>query len=208
MNPRILSRADLVNFGRNAAAAIAGGKVSGFSPAQAAELTDAILAATDTLDEADKQAVASVAKARTDVEIAQKGRLALLELMSGGKFGMRGVNSTAAEYEAVGFDPPADPSNITKPETPTKLSAVGYSNGVNVLKYKGNNVPGKVSYIVEAKKNGEADWVMIGTAQKQSFRHEGVTPGQPYQYRVRAQATRGLVSAWSNTAAVYDPQAK
>ena len=58
------------------------------------------------------------------------------------------------------------------------------------------------------KATGETDWVMIGSSQKQSFRHEGVTPGQPYQYRVRAQATRGLVSAWSNTAAVYDPQAK
>jgi len=160
------------------------------------------------LDDADKRAVASVAQARTDVEIAQQGRLELLKLLSGGKFGMRGVNATTAEYEAVGFDPPADPSNVTTPDTPTNLSAVGYSNGVNALRFKGNNGPGKVAYIVEAKKNGETDWVMIGSSQKQSFRHEEVTPGQRYQYRVRAQATRGLVSAWSNTAAVYDPQAK
>ena len=52
-------------------------------------------------------------------------------------------------------------------------------------------------------KSREADRVMIGSSQKQSFRREGVTSGQRYQYGVRVQPTRGLVSLWSNTAAVW-----
>ncbi len=204
MNFRILPRADLVEFAKNAAAAIANGKVSGFLPAQNTALSTAISNSADFLDDADKKAVASMAQARADIAIAQGGRRDLLNLLSGGKFGMRGVQASADEYAAVGFDPPADPANITTPQTPSKLAATGYSNGVNELRFKGNNDPGKVIYIIEATTGDDAGYAMIGSSKKQSFKHRGVTPGQHYEYRVQAQATRGMVSEWSNTAAVYD----
>jgi hypothetical protein len=117
---------------------------------------------------------------------------------------MRAVNAGPDQYAAVGFDPPGNPSNVTMPEKPTKLSAVGHANGVNVLKFKGNNGPNTVNYVAQARSPGDKKWEMIGSTRSQSFRHQDVTPGVPVQYRVRAEATRGLVSPWSNTAAVYD----
>jgi hypothetical protein len=52
--------------------------------------------------------------------------------------------------------------------------------------------------------------VLLDTGRKKANRAEvqaqGVTPGQFYQYRVRAQADRNLVSDWSNEAVVYGSQ--
>ena len=112
------------------------------------------------------------------------------------------MKATGDQYEAMGFDPPANPRTVTMPERPTELSATGFANGVNKLKFRGNNGPNKVNYVLEANKGD--GWFIIGATRSQSFKHTGVTPGQGYQYRVRAQASRGLVSAWSNTASVYD----
>jgi hypothetical protein len=116
---------------------------------------------------------------------------------------MKGVESKASEFDALGFDPPAAGRSIITPQTPTQLSAAGYSNGVNVLRFTGNNVPGTVTYIIEARIGGDPEYRMVGTCTKQLFHHFGVIPGRFYQYRIRAQASRGLVSDWSNEAVVY-----
>ncbi len=201
-NPRILTRADLALLAKNAAKAIADGKVTGLTPEQILEMSAALDAEADQLAAADEKAVASVARARTDTGLAQDRRLSVLEMLSAYKFAMRSLKAPADQYDALGFDPPANPRNVTMPETPTDLRATGFSNGVNKLRYRGNNGPNTVNYILEANKGD--GWFIIGATRNQSFKHEGVTPGQGYQYRVQARASRGLVSAWSNTAAVYD----
>ena len=202
MNPRILERSSLVNFVRNAAKAIADGKVTGFTPEQNMALSAALASEADGL-QADNDKVAEfLAKFHQHVEYAQARRLKILRMLTEDKFAMRAVNATDDQYEALGFDPPADPSSRVKPKTPTKLAVTGLSNGVNKLKFKGNNVPGRVIYDIEANKGD--GWLTIGSTKKQSFEHKGVKPGQRYEYRVRSQATRGQVSAWSNTAAVYE----
>ena len=86
---------------------------------------------------------------------------------------------------------------------PTKLSVAGYSNGVNKLRFSGNNLPSSVTYIIEAKTGDSPQYVMIGTSRKQSYEHKGVRPGEPVLYRIRAQAARGMVSPYSNEAVVY-----
>ena len=204
MNPRELNRADLANFGIAAANAIAAGKVSGFTPDQALEISTAILNKAQSLATANENAVVSLSQYHTDTADAQGERLDLLNLLSASKFAMRGVNATADQYAAVGFKPPADPSEIT-PERPTELAAYGQSNNVTKLRFKGNNVPGSVTYILEATRGDAMGWFIIGTTGKQSFKHENVIPGQGCQYRVRAQAASGRTSDWSNTAAVYGP---
>jgi hypothetical protein len=204
MNPRHLKRADLVNFTRNAAKAIAGGKVTGFSSEQTVALSTALAAEADALNIDNEKVVELLAAFRDRVELAQTRRLKILKMLSENKFAMRGVDAPDDQYEALGFDPPANPANRIKPKTPSKLQVTGQSNGVNKLTFKGNNVPGRVIYMVEANKGDGTGWLMIGSSKKQSFDHLGVKPGQGFQYRVRSQATRGQVSAWSNIAAVYE----
>ena len=115
---------------------------------------------------------------------------------------MKGVESGSHEFDAVGFDPPVIGRRPVTPQPPLELSATGYSNGVNALGFTGNNSAGRVLYIIEAKVADASKYSMIGTTKAQRFKHTGVKPGVPCQYRVRAQAARG-VSDWSNEAVVY-----
>jgi hypothetical protein len=197
-------RAVLVDIAKNAAKAIAAGKVKGFTPEQNAAMSAALLAETEALLANDQQAVAALASYRALVVTAQKRALGIAKMLTDYKYAMRSVGSGTDEYDAVGIDPPVEGRTRVKPKTPSKLAATGLSNGVNKLKFKGNNIPGRVSYLIEA--NAGDGWVMVGSTRKQSFNHEPVVPGQRYEYRVRAEATLGQVSAWSNKAAVYDTQ--
>jgi hypothetical protein len=201
-NPQSLKRPELVDFVRNAAGAIAAGKVTGFTPEQNAAMSAALAAEADALKEDNEKVVEFLAKYSSQVESAQARRLKILKMLTEDKFAMRAVNAPDSQYEAVGFDPPGSRANRIKPRAPSKLVASGFSNGVNKLKFKGNNVSGRVNYMIEA--NDGSGWLMIGSVRKRSFEHKPVVPGQRYEYRVRAEATRGQVSAWSNKAAVYD----
>jgi hypothetical protein len=203
MNPNYLTRAELADFGRYSATQVANGKVSGMLAAQIASISAAIAEASEELAEADRLQVELRAAAMAATEAAQEKRLKLLKLLQGLKYLMRGLNSPAHEYDAVGFDPPVLGRRPVIPLTPFELAATGYSNGVNKLTFTGNNAPGRVVFLVEAKTGDSPQYVIIGTTKSQRFKHEGVKPGVPIQYRVRAQAARGQISACSNEAAVY-----
>ena len=77
------------------------------------------------------------------------------------------------------------------PIAPTDLAAVGYSNGINALDWVSGNIPGTVTFAIECKIGDTSPYVLVGTTTQQKWIHEGVTPGQFYQYRTRAQAARG-----------------
>ena len=203
MNPRILTRAQLVDFAANAATAVADGKVSGFLAAQNTAISDALTDANAELAAAETNKVNTHALDLESTQIADDKREMVLKISQDLKFAMKGVDSPASEYDALGFDPPVESRSIVSPQTPTGLAASGFSNGVNSLTFTGNNKPGSVTYVIEAKIGDTAPYVIVGTCTKQSFKHLGVTAGQFYQYHVRAQAARGLVSDWSNEAVVY-----
>jgi hypothetical protein len=172
-------------------------------PAQAVSFSAALLDRAASLAGKDSEQVEAVATASYKTQLAQDERFDSLELLQQLRYLMKGTNSKAAEFDAVGFDPPAEGRSIITPQTPTQLAAAGYSNGVNVLRFTGNNVPGTVHYIVEARIGDDEEYRMVGTCTKQLFRHFGVVPGRFYQYRICAQASRGMVSTWSNEAVVY-----
>jgi len=203
MNPNKLSRADLVDFAANVATAVADGKVTGFLAAQNTSYSDALTDANTELATADALQVSKRASALEATDIADQKRDVILAILSDIKLGVRSVRSESNVYEALGFDPPAETRSVVHPNTPTELAAAGFSNGINQLTFSGNNAAGTVSYVVEAKIGDTAPYAMVGMTRTQKFRHTGVTPGQFYQYRVRAQAARGLVSDWSNEAVVY-----
>src|SRR4051794_37818591 len=107
MNPRLLARADVVDFARNAATALSSGRVPGISPTEAAELAARLNASTDKLSASDKKVVATRSAYRAAAEEAAVDEGDVINILSGLKFRMRGARSGPDEYMAVGFDPPA-----------------------------------------------------------------------------------------------------
>ena len=203
MNPNNLTRAQLADFARNTATQVANGKVAGLLVAQIASISAAIETAALELAAADEAQVAQRAASLEATRIAQERAVSLKKLLQEFKYTMKGIGSPAHEYDAVGFDPPVEVRRIVMPETPFALAAAGFSNGVNALTFAGNNISNSVLYVIEARTGDSPGFVMIGTSRAQTFKHTGVTPGLSYQYRVRAQASRGMVSEWSNEAVVY-----
>jgi len=193
----------LIDWTTNAATGVANGKVAGFLAAQNTSISDALTDANAVLAAANLNAVEARSASMEATQLAQDAAFEVQRLIQDLKYGMKSVESPASDYDAIGFDPPAEIRSIIMPATPTELAATGFSNGVNALTFAGNNEPGQVTYVIEAKIGDTAPYVMVGTTRKQAFRHQGVIPGQFYQYHVRAQASRGLVSDWSNEAVVY-----
>jgi hypothetical protein len=193
----------LVDFTANAATGVADGKVTGFLVGQNTAISDALTDANAELAAADTTQVETRTLSLQSTQIAEDKREKVLKLLSELKFAMKGVDAPAADYEVLGFDPPAETRSIVVPQAPSDLAAFGYSNGINQLSFSGNNAAGSVTYVIEAKIGDTAPYVMVGTCTNQKFKHTGVIPGQFYQYHVRAQASRGLVSDWSNEAVVY-----
>jgi hypothetical protein len=207
MNLRTKTRGTLVIIARAAAGAIAGGKVTGFTPEQNLAISTAIFAKADSLNAANEKVMSTRAAAQSATAVASGEQIELIELLGTTKYSMRGVNANSSEYESVEFKAPAPASRVT-PQRPTSMSATGYSNGVNKLKFTGANEPGSVNYVLEANRGGGTGWFIIGMTGKQSFIHDNVIPGEAYQYRVRAQASSGRSSSWSGIASVYGPVPK
>ena len=87
-------------------------------------------------------------------------------------------------------------------QDPTDLSAFGYSNGVNTIKFKGNNGLNSVVYEIWRRQGDTGEWTLLATTKKQTFIDAPVKPGQYYEYKARAKAAK-LISHFSNSAVVY-----
>jgi hypothetical protein len=83
---------------------------------------------------------------------------------------------------------------------PSDLVVTGTSNGVNRLKFLGNNRRVSVRYEIWRRERGP--WAILTSITRQVYHDTPVKPGQYYEYRVRALAA-GSVSDFSNTAVVY-----
>jgi hypothetical protein len=106
------------------------------------------------------------------------------------------------EFDLAGFDFPGPRSNTYVAQNPSNMAAVGFSNGVNTGQFRGNNKAGMVTYEVWRREGDEGKWHIQILTTRQSFKDEGITPGQYYEYRVRARAAR-TVSDFSNPTVVY-----
>jgi hypothetical protein len=90
--------------------------------------------------------------------------------------------------------------------SPSELSALGCSNGVNTLRWNRNGNESGTIYVVEAAYDGTSDWQIVDNVTRAKFDHADQEPGRFVRYRVFAQ--RGSTkSAPSGTASVYDPGA-
>lgn len=203
MNPRDLNRAELVDFTTNTATGLANGKVGGFSAAQNTALSDAMTDANAELAAARLNYVEARAAALEAFDVLDAKHKTVLDLHTDVRLLMAGSNSLNSEYEALGYDAPDTTRTAVVPNRPTDLVVTAYLPGVNTGKFKGNNKSQSVTYVVECKIGDTAPFVIVVTTTSQKFRHEGIVAGQFYEYRVRAQSARGVVSDWSNHFVVY-----
>lgn len=106
------------------------------------------------------------------------------------------------QFDLCSLSYPATRSGKYVALDPTKLSVVGFSNGVNQGQFVGNNTRNLVTYEIWRREGDTGTWHMHATIKQQRFTDTGVTPGQYYEYRVRAVAAQ-TISNFSNSAVVY-----
>ena len=146
-------------------------------------------------------AVAAEAERKAAVSTKNATRTELVTLVSQVRAALRAGLASKDQYDLCGFDFPSLPSPYD-PADPSDLSATGTSNGVNTVRFAGNNKNGRVVYEVWRRQGDSGAWVLHATTKKQRFTDTGVTPGQYYEYKVRAAAARA-VSNFSNSGVVY-----
>lgn len=105
------------------------------------------------------------------------------------------------QYDLCGLYYPPQPVNMYVAQDPAELSVTGYSTGENKCRFRGNNKYGHVMYEIWRRDKG-GEWAMLGSTKKQSYTDAPVRPGQYYEYRVRAAASKNK-SNFSNPAVVY-----
>lgn len=201
MNFRRLTEAELADFAQNVNTLLGGTLLTAIDTNVRADLAAAIGTLPATL--ATQAAAASVAEAERKASVSQRNtsRSQVRSLMSQVRDALKAGLAPKDQYDLCGFDFPTLRSTYEAVD-PTKLSAFGYSNGVNVVRFSGNNKPGQVIYEVWRRHGDTAAWALHATTKKQSYTDTGVTPGQYYEYKVWAVAAKS-VSNFSNSGVVY-----
>jgi hypothetical protein len=177
--------------------------VSGFLPEQNILISQAGTAAANESDAANMDNVNKRSDYHESTAKAVAKHQLLVEWYVTLKATMKGANATPAEYEAVGLDPPRERRRLIDPEAPSHLIVTAPSAGFVDAKFKGNNPPGSVTYLIECRSDRDLPFVIIGTTSSQKFRHFDTVRGQFYEYRVRAQAGRNRKSGPSNLAVIH-----
>ncbi len=190
------------DFAANVAALLGGSELSALDPGFRATVLSALgtlpaelAAAQAKCVEARDQAIAA-----TSARNAIKGQVDII--MSQVAAGLRAGLAPRSQFDLCGFGYPFGPRPRLIPAAPTALSAFGLSNGVNSIRFYGNNKPGRVAYEIWRRTDKDGQWALLKTTTKQSYRDTPVTPGQYYEYKVCALAATA-VSAFSGTAVVY-----
>lgn len=202
MNFRRLSDNDLADFAANVVDLLGGTKLSAIEPAVRSNLVMAIGTLPADIDIQAQAAMASEGERKAAVSIKNSYREQIINLMSQVRNSLIAGLAPKEQFDFCGFDFRDPASSTYVAQDPANLSAFGYSNAVNVIRFDGNNKTGTVVYEVWRRYGDTFDWYLHATTTKRSFTDTPVTPGEYYQYKVRAVAAR-TVSNFSNSAVVY-----
>ena len=201
MNFRVLPGSELADFAANVAMLLSGPELASIDERVREGLKTAIGALPTTLR--DQAAAAAVAEGERKAAVSSRDstRKQIRALMTQVRDALKAGLAPKKEYDLCGFDFSTERGTYVA-QDPTDLSAFGYSNGVNKLRFSGNNRNGQVVYEIWRRHGDTAGWGIHATSKKQTFTDTGITPGQYYEYRVRAVAAKS-VSQFSNPAVVY-----
>jgi hypothetical protein len=203
MNYRRLSDGELINFATNVAAVLGGTTLSSVNAAVRTSLVAAIGSLPGDYNDQVMSATTAETARKSAVSTKNGTRERLIAVMTQVRDALRAGLAPTEHYDLCGFDSPLFTGARTYiAQDPTDLSAFGYSNGVNIVKFKGNNSLNSVVYEVWRRSGDQGPWALLSTTKRQSFTDTPVTPGQYYEYKVRAAASKS-VSNFSNSAVVY-----
>ena len=201
MNFRKLTEPALADFALSVATLLGGTQLAAIDSNVRTDLATAIGTLPATLS----TAVVAVNTAEAERMAAVSSRKAthkqISDLMSQVQKALKAGIAPKEQFDLCGFDFPAIPVGSYIPRDPSELSVVGFSNGENRAKFVGNN-RGKVHYEIWRRQGDSGQWTFQRSITKQSFIDSPVSPGQYYEYRVRAVAARAI-SNFSNSAVVY-----
>lgn len=202
MNYRELSDNELAGFMRNLRDLLSGGSLSAIDPTVRSALLAEIGSIPDdlTTQATDAMVAEDVRKAAVSTRNATKQRAR--ELAGRVRHALLSGDAPQSHYDLCAFDHTEVRSATYNALDPGDLFAVGFSNGVNKLRFAGNNRRGMVTYEIWRREGTGGTWVFHTSTTKQSFVDTPVTPGQFYEYKVRAMAAKST-SNYSNTAVVY-----
>ena len=201
MNFRRLSSADLADFAANVATCLAGAELTAIDPLLRAELLAALGTLPTQLE--DKTLAAVIAEDERRAAVAERNatRAEIRSVLARVRDSLGAGVAPRSQFVLCGFDGGGPRARIYVAGDPSDLSAEGTSNGVNSIRFAGNNRTGQVVYEIW-RREADGPWAIHATTRRQSFDDAPVTPGMHYEYKVRAVAARSL-SNFSNTAVVY-----
>lgn len=201
MDYRKLSDADLVDFSKNVATQLLAHTVEGIDNA----LADDLAATLTPLNTSYETKIESGVQSRGMKQSTTAEKASLREEVLGRLAKVRNylvaAESPKKAYEQCGFTYQSDRTIVIAAD-PTDLVAVGTSNGVNQIRFNGNNKPSTVTYEIWRMHGDTAPWGIIATTRRQAYTDTPVTPGQYYAYKVRSVAATNQ-SNYSNVAVVY-----
>ena len=202
MDFRRLGDLDLAGFATNVITQLGGSSMAAIDSHVSSALATAIGSLPATLET--EAAAAAVARDASRAAVAQKNltRRELIALLKQVRDTLIANNAPKDEYAVAGFDYQDQVLTSYTAQDPTDLSAFGYSNGVITMRFSGNNKPGRVVYEIWRRHGDTVGWSIHALTRRQRYVDTGITPGQYYEYKVRAVAARS-VSNFSNSAVVY-----
>lgn len=201
MNYRNLSDADLAEFAKNIVGKLTHGTVACFDVGLAHELAAALGSLCNELDANIDRCISLSADARAAFANKRGTRNAIFASLGTIHNYLGSLKGREADYESCGLTYRKSPSMVVAAD-PTDVSVIGSSNGVNTIIFRGNHVFASVVYEIYRRPDRSAPWVLIGTARKQAYADTPVTPGQFYEYKVRAVAARTR-SNFSDVGVIY-----
>ncbi len=202
MNFRNLGDLDLAGFATNVVTLLNGGNLSAIDNNVASDLHSAFGTLPATLEA--RTAAAAIAEDNRKSVVTQKNstRREIIAILRQTRDMLLASNAPKDQWDKAGFDYPDNTPTRYLAQDPDELSAFGYSNGVNKIRFNGNNKPGRVVYEIWRRHGDTVAWYLHGTTKRQRFTDIPVVPGQYYEYKVRAVAATS-VSNFSNPAVVY-----
>ncbi len=201
MDYRNLSDADLSDFSKNVEDQLIAHAVTGIDNTLADDLAAPLTPLNVSYPASIELAVENTAVKQSVVADKQSIRDDLLVRLATVRNYLIAAAAPRKSFERCGFTYPS-PASIVTANDPTELAATGTSNGVNRITFIGNNRRGRVIYEVWRRQGDDGPWGIIAAIRRQAYSDTPVTPGQYYEYKVRAVAATNT-SNFSNSAVVY-----
>ena len=197
---RSLSDGPLVTFGTNFVDVLNGAAAEyGLTQAD----LDAIQAALDGIATAVTDQFAAEAAFRGAIQLKKERRDAFLSLLSrySKKF-YADPDVDNGELAAVGLQPRDSTRSRVVPKTPVDFIASPRADGTVALKWRRNGNPYGVTFLVEARGDGDSEWKIVKITARMSTVLRGYAPGVRAEFRVLA--TKGdLTSGPSGVSVIY-----